>query len=144
MHAHWQCGNCVDGIGKMDEETPTIELIPDHHCAYLHICVGKRNYLSFLVTVISAVSHRSLRLLDGKLTRKCLSAIYIVVFSAIHFLLICRYERVSFARALRDSPGAAVSFLLGVLILPAMLFLLAYHIRVGSRPGDLNFTWTDI
>lgn len=28
----------------------------DHHCAYIHTCVGKRNYLSFLVLLVSAVS----------------------------------------------------------------------------------------
>lgn len=36
------CGNCVEGI--------------DHHCAYLHGCVGRRNYCAFLVFVIAAVS----------------------------------------------------------------------------------------
>jgi len=60
-----------------------------------------------------------------------IASIYIVVFSAIHFLLICRHENVPFVNALRSSPGAAVSFLLGLLILPGMLFLLAYHVRVS-------------
>jgi palmitoyltransferase ZDHHC9/14/18 len=59
-----------------------------------------------------------------------IASIYIVVFSAIHFLLICRHENVPFVNALRSSPGAAVSFLLGCIILPGMLFLLAYHVRV--------------
>lgn len=57
--------------------------------------------------------------------------IYEVVFSAIHFYLLCRTDSISFGTALRQSPGAAVSFLLGVLILPAVLFLLYYHIRVS-------------
>ncbi|OXG93921.1 hypothetical protein C349_00256 [Cryptococcus neoformans var. grubii Br795] len=35
------CGNCVDGI--------------DHHCSYLHTCVGKRNYFSFIVLLITSV-----------------------------------------------------------------------------------------
>jgi palmitoyltransferase ZDHHC9/14/18 len=60
-----------------------------------------------------------------------IASIYIVVFSAIHFLLICRHENVPFVNALRSSPGAAVSFLLGCIILPGMLFLLAYHVRVS-------------
>lgn len=66
-----------------------------------------------------------------------IASIYIVVFSAIHFLLICRHDNVAFVETLRDSPGAAVSFLLGCLILPSMLFLLAYHIRVrgATRQG---------
>jgi palmitoyltransferase ZDHHC9/14/18 len=37
-----QCGNCVDGI--------------DHHCSYLHTCVGKRTYFAFLTLLVSAVS----------------------------------------------------------------------------------------
>lgn len=37
-----QCGNCVEGI--------------DHHCSYLHNCVGKRNYTSFITFLISGVS----------------------------------------------------------------------------------------
>lgn len=104
------CGNCVDAI--------------DHHCAYIHNCVGKRNYLSFLtLLVVSAIG-----------------SIYVVAFSAIHFALICHHEHVSFRRALQDSPGAAVSFLLGVLVLPAVLFLLYYHVRVSfaafCKPAD--------
>lgn len=46
-------------------------------------------------------------------------------------MLVCRHENVPFVNALRSSPGAAVSFLLGCLILPGMIFLLAYHIRVS-------------
>jgi len=94
------CGNCVDGI--------------DHHCAYIHTCVGRRNYLSFLVLVIVSV----------------VSTIYIVVFSAVHFSLICHHQHVPFSQAIKDSPGAALSFLVGVLILPAMIFLLVYHLRL--------------
>ncbi|WVQ80763.1 hypothetical protein IAT38_002868 [Cryptococcus sp. DSM 104549] len=94
------CGNCVDGI--------------DHHCSYLHTCVGKRNYFSFLVLLTSA----------------SISDIYIVIFSAIHFSLICRHEHVSFRHALKASPGAAVSFLLGLAALAPILFLLQYHLRL--------------
>ncbi|ODN82051.1 hypothetical protein, variant 1 [Cryptococcus amylolentus CBS 6039] len=94
------CGNCVDGI--------------DHHCSYLHTCVGKRNYFSFIVLLVTAT----------------ISDIYIVVFSAVHFSLICHHDHVSFGQALKDSPGAAVSFLLGVLTLFPVIFLLQYHIRL--------------
>ncbi|KAL1407018.1 Eukaryotic peptide chain release factor GTP-binding subunit [Vanrija albida] len=94
------CGNCVEGI--------------DHHCAYLHGCVGRRNYFAFLVFVIAT----------------SISDIYVVVFSAIHFSLLCHHDHVSFGRALRDSPGAAVSFLLGLLTLAPVMFLLWYHIRL--------------
>lgn len=94
------CGNCVEGI--------------DHHCAYLHGCIGQRNYFSFIVFVVTAA----------------ITDIYIVVFSAIHFSMICHHEHVSFKQALQDSPGAAVSFILGILVLPPILFLFWYHIRL--------------
>ncbi|ORY33989.1 DHHC palmitoyltransferase-domain-containing protein [Naematelia encephala] len=94
------CGNCVDGI--------------DHHCSYIHTCVGRRTYLSFLVLLISAT----------------ISSIYVVIFSGIHFALLCHHDHISFGRALRESPGAAVSFLLGLLVLPGICFLLWYHLRL--------------
>ncbi|WVR07052.1 hypothetical protein IAU60_004091 [Kwoniella sp. DSM 27419] len=94
------CGNCVDGI--------------DHHCSYLHNCVGKRNYFSFLATIVSAA----------------IADIYIVVFSAVHFSLLCHHDHITFRRALAESPGAAVSFLLGVLTLLPVGFLLTYHLRL--------------
>ncbi|WWC70020.1 uncharacterized protein I206_103964 [Kwoniella pini CBS 10737] len=94
------CGNCVDGI--------------DHHCSYLHSCVGKRNYFSFLVTLLSATA----------------GDIYVVIFSAIHFSLLCHHDNISFGTALSESPGAAVSFLLGVILIFPILFLLWYHLRL--------------
>ncbi|WVW83945.1 hypothetical protein I302_105968 [Kwoniella bestiolae CBS 10118] len=94
------CGNCVDGI--------------DHHCSYLHSCVGKRNYFSFFVLLVSAT----------------ISDIYIIVFSAIHFSMLCHHDNISFGKALSESPGAAVSFLLGVLLILPIMFLLWYHLRL--------------
>ncbi|WVQ99474.1 hypothetical protein IAU59_006609 [Kwoniella sp. CBS 9459] len=94
------CGNCVDGI--------------DHHCSYLHNCVGKRNYFSFLVTISTAT----------------IADIYMIVFSALHFSLLCHHDHISFGRALGESPGAAVSFILGVLVLLPVSFLLWYHLRL--------------
>ncbi|WWC89296.1 uncharacterized protein L201_004217 [Kwoniella dendrophila CBS 6074] len=94
------CGNCVDGI--------------DHHCSYLHSCVGKRNYFSFLVLLVSAT----------------IADIYIIVFSAIHFSLLCHHDHISFGKALSESPGAAVSFLLGVFLTFPILFLSWYHCRL--------------
>ncbi|BEI84152.1 hypothetical protein CcaverHIS002_0407560 [Cutaneotrichosporon cavernicola] len=94
------CGNCVEGI--------------DHHCAYLHGCVGRRNYFAFLVFVIMTA----------------VSDIYVVVFSALHFSMLCAHDHISFKQALEESPGAAVSFGLGILTLAPVLFLLWYHIRL--------------
>ncbi|BEJ14840.1 hypothetical protein CspHIS471_0406070 [Cutaneotrichosporon sp. HIS471] len=94
------CGNCVEGI--------------DHHCAYLHGCVGRRNYFAFLVFVIMTA----------------VSDIYVVVFSALHFSMLCAHDHISLKQALEESPGAAVSFGLGILTLAPVLFLLWYHIRL--------------
>jgi hypothetical protein len=63
---------------------------------------------------------------------QAISDIYIIVFSAIHFALLCHHDRISFGAALRESPGAAVSFLLGIMVLPAALFLLWYHVIVSA------------
>jgi len=53
-----QCGNCVDGIGQSASVAPDSSLSltsVDHHCSYIHTCVGKSNYLSFIVLLISSV-----------------------------------------------------------------------------------------
>lgn len=112
----------------------------DHHCSYIHTCVGKRNYLAFLVLLVTAVS----RAFADKAKSQAIAAIYIVVFSAIHFALLCNHDDISFADALADSPGAAVSFLLGVLVLPAIFFLLWYHAGVSALLGMACRRATDI
>lgn len=94
------CGNCVEGI--------------DHHCSYLHGCIGRRNYFAFLVFVVVTA----------------LAAIYVVVFSAVHFSMLCHHDHISFKQALKESPGAAVSFILGIGVLPPILYLLYYHVRL--------------
>jgi palmitoyltransferase ZDHHC9/14/18 len=94
------CGNCTEGI--------------DHHCGYLHACVGRRNYFSFIVFLISTT----------------LGVSYIVVFSAVHFSMLCHHDHITFKDALSKSPGAGVSFALGVCVLPPICFLLYYHIRL--------------
>jgi DHHC palmitoyltransferase len=40
-HADSQCDNCVDAC--------------DHHCQWVNNCIGRRNYTSFLVLLITAV-----------------------------------------------------------------------------------------
>jgi len=56
-------------------------------------------------------------------------------------------RNISFGAALRDSPGSAVSFAIGAVIVWPVMALLAYHLRV-STGGDLKGAisakgWTD-
>ncbi|GHJ84285.1 hypothetical protein NliqN6_0687 [Naganishia liquefaciens] len=94
------CGNCVEGI--------------DHHCTYLHNCVGKRNYTSFVTFLVTAI----------------LALVYTVVFSALHYSILCSREDITFGTALGRVPEAAVSFLLGILLLSPITALLGYHLRL--------------
>ncbi|EJU05566.1 zf-DHHC-domain-containing protein [Dacryopinax primogenitus] len=93
------CDNCVDGI--------------DHHCTYLHNCVGRRNYTTFMTFLMSAV----------------LTLCYVIVTSALElYSLSFTYD--GFASALRAEPLAGVSFALGIIVIWPMSALLAYHIRL--------------
>lgn len=71
---------------------------------------------------------------------KSISDIYIVILSAIHFSLLCHHNNISFKSALSNSPGAAVSFLLGILAIIPVLFLLHYHIRVSLLAMMADFS----
>ena len=57
--------------------------------------------------------------------------IYTIVFSAILFKILTSRRQISFGPALRDSPGSAVSFAIGVIIVWPVMALLAYHLRVS-------------
>ncbi len=59
-----------------------------------------------------------------------LAAIYTVVFSALHFSILCSREKISFRQALSRSPASAVSFALGVILVFPVMALLGYHLRV--------------
>ncbi|KAI5454035.1 Eukaryotic peptide chain release factor GTP-binding subunit [Naganishia albida] len=94
------CGNCVEGI--------------DHHCSYLHNCVGKRNYTSFITFLVTSV----------------LALVYTVVFSALHYSILCSRENINFGSALGREPEAAVSFILGLILLAPITALFGYHLRL--------------
>jgi hypothetical protein len=59
------------------------------------------------------------------------AVIYIVTFSAIHFKLLTTRQAISFRQALSDSPGSAVAFSIGVLVVWPLLALWGYHLRVS-------------
>lgn len=96
------CGNCVEGI--------------DHHCTYLHNCIGRRNYASFVAFLVSAV----------------LCLVYSIVFAAMHYVLLCHREGRTFVQALGVSPESGVNFVLGLVLLAPILALLGYHLHVSA------------
>ena len=132
-----QCGNCVDGIGSLllptplllhplvysaeltfrPHPSPSFRLPSDHHCTYLHACVGRRNYTSFISFLVFTF----------------LALVYTVVFSAIHLWRLTRNGRASdFRDALGQNAGSGVSFILGVLLVLPVGLLMSYHLRVSG------------
>ncbi|KAJ9105361.1 hypothetical protein QFC21_001730 [Naganishia friedmannii] len=62
--------------------------------------------------------------------RLVLALIYTLVFSALHYSVLCSREHISFGKALGRVPEAAVSFILGVILLAPITALLGYHLRL--------------
>jgi hypothetical protein len=55
-----------------------------------------------------------------------------VVFSALHYSILCSRDKINFRTALARVPEAAVSFLLGLILLGPIVALLGYHLRVSQ------------
>ncbi|SPO30361.1 related to ERF2 - subunit of a palmitoyltransferase [Ustilago trichophora] len=108
------CDNCVENI--------------DHHCTYLNNCIGRRNYVQFMVFLLSSI----------------LSALYVIAFTALRLVLLTkprsyRYPRsrgsvtapgYDFRQALSNSPVSAVLFLLCIGAVAPLLVLFTYHVRL--------------
>ena len=101
------CDNCVENI--------------DHHCTYLNNCIGRRNYVSFLVFLVASIG----------------SALYVVACTAARLALMTRprtyargSEGKSFRQALAASPVSAVLFVLSIAAVVPLVVLLAYHVRL--------------
>lgn len=94
------CDNCVDGC--------------DHHCQWVNNCVGRRNYASFFLFLLSAV----------------LTMIYIIVTCGLHLYILTVRQKVSFQEALEQGPGSAVAFSISVVVIWPVLALLSYHLRL--------------
>ncbi|KAF7305047.1 hypothetical protein MKEN_01219700 [Mycena kentingensis (nom. inval.)] len=94
------CDNCVDGC--------------DHHCQWVNNCIGRRNYTSFFVMLVSVT----------------LTLVLIISTSAIHLALLTTREHISFRQALKEGAGSAVVFLLSILVFWPVTLLLMYHMRL--------------
>lgn len=104
------CDNCVENI--------------DHHCTFLNTCIGRRNYLPFMVF----------------LTASIISALIVIAFTVVHLVLLTTtkaYPRgntvapgLDFRGALQQSPVSAVLFLLCIGLLAPVGTLYVYHIRL--------------
>jgi hypothetical protein len=71
---------------------------------------------------------------DAKLNTclQILALVYTVVFSALHYSILCSRDKINFRTALARVPEAAVSFLLGLILLGPIVALLGYHLRVSQ------------
>ncbi|CCF49310.1 hypothetical protein NDA11_007212 [Ustilago hordei] len=108
------CDNCVENI--------------DHHCTYLNTCIGRRNYVSFMVFLLTSI----------------LSALWVVGCTATRMVLLTRpstyrYPRakgdvvgrgLSFREALANTPVSAVLFLLCIGAILPLIVLFIYHVRL--------------
>ncbi|KAF8621514.1 hypothetical protein AX15_007743 [Amanita polypyramis BW_CC] len=94
------CDNCVDGC--------------DHHCQWVNNCVGRRNYTSFFVLLLTAT----------------LTLVLVICTSALHLYLLTVQDLISFRHALDKAPGSAVAFSMAICVIWPVAALLTYHVRV--------------
>nr|GAT53294.1 predicted protein [Mycena chlorophos] len=94
------CDNCVDGC--------------DHHCQWVNNCIGRRNYATFFVMLVSIAT----------------TLVLVICTSAIHLALLPGREHISFKRALREGAGSAVVFSLSIVVFWPVMLLLMYHMRL--------------
>ncbi|KAF7294816.1 Palmitoyltransferase [Mycena indigotica] len=94
------CDNCVDGC--------------DHHCQWVNNCIGRRNYTTFFVMLVSVAT----------------TLVLVICTSAIHLALLPGREHISFKRALREGAGSAVVFSLSIVVFWPVMLLLMYHMRL--------------
>ncbi|PPQ63280.1 hypothetical protein CVT24_006805 [Panaeolus cyanescens] len=96
------CDNCVDDC--------------DHHCQWVNNCVGRRNYTTFFILLLSAT----------------LTCILIICTSAIHLYLATHRSHNTFRQTLATGQGigSAIVFCLSISVVWPIGALLSYHMRL--------------
>ncbi|KAE9409477.1 zf-DHHC-domain-containing protein [Gymnopus androsaceus JB14] len=106
------CDNCVDGC--------------DHHCQWVNNCIGRRNYTTFFVLLLTAT----------------ITLLLILATSVVHVYLLTRRGNpgtntgpISFKQAISTTQGAgsAAVFCLSVSVIWPVSALLSYHIRIRNQ-----------
>ncbi|KAJ3757281.1 DHHC palmitoyltransferase-domain-containing protein [Lentinula raphanica] len=103
------CDNCVDGC--------------DHHCQWVNNCVGRRNYTTFFVLLLTAT----------------INLLLIIATSVAHLYFLTQRGGpgtppgpISFKQAISSSQGAgsAAAFCLSAVVIWPVAALFSYHVRL--------------
>ncbi|KAJ3993590.1 DHHC palmitoyltransferase-domain-containing protein [Lentinula boryana] len=103
------CDNCVDGC--------------DHHCQWVNNCVGRRNYTTFFVLLLTAT----------------ITLLLVIATSVAHLYFLTKRGGpgtdsgpISFKQAISSTQGAgsAAAFCLSAVVIWPVAALLSYHIRL--------------
>ncbi|CAO3598389.1 unnamed protein product [Absidia cylindrospora] len=94
-----QCNNCVEN--------------EDHHCIWLNNCIGKRNYRPFFTFIVTC----------------SIMAIYIIVFTVVHLLMVSKRIQpdINFDLVFQTAPVSFVLAIVGFFLLWMVGGLTLYH-----------------